>query len=205
MRKIREEEFEQATNQMSKIFFETPDILNVIKGIDIEKAKKVIYENLYWDMVYYHKYGDVFTYDDDFSGIVFLIDGKNFSFLRMAMTSLKASKKIKSILDKEEMKIFASNSQRVQSVHSFKWYKKRKNVPYYLAHIGIDAEKRGTGIFRKMMGFVFEHTKRFNTEIVLETFDDKNVSIYEHFGFSVVETANSTDKTLKEYRMMKTL
>ncbi len=205
MRKIKENELDQATKQMLEIFFDTLDISIATKGIDPEKAKKVIYENLYWDMVYYYKYGDVFTYDDDFSGIVFLIDGKKFSFIKQAILSLKAGKKIKSVLNKEEIKIFADNSKKVQAVHSFKWYKKRKNVPYYLAHMGIDKKKRGTGIFRKMMEFVFEYAKKHNTEIAIETFVAENASIYEHFGFELVETVESKDKTLKEYRMIKKL
>ncbi len=205
MRRIRTDELEQATQKMLEMFIDTLDISIVTKGINPEKARIVIYENLYWDMVYYHKYGDVFTYDDDFSGIVFLIDGKKFSFMKMAMISSKAGKKIKSVLSKEEMKLFAANCQKAQEAHSFKWYKKRKNVPYYLAHIGIDVEKRGTGIFRKMMEFVFEYAKKENTEMAIETFDPKNAAIYEHVGFELMETAESKDKSITEYRMLKVL
>lgn len=205
MRKIRENELEQATKQMLEIFFDTLDISIATKGIDTEKAKKIIYENLYWDMVYYYKYGDVFTYDDDFSGFVFLINGKRHSFIKLVIISLKAGKKINSILNKKEIKIYTNNAKKVQAIHSFKWYKKRKNVPYYLAHMGIDKEKRGTGIFRKMMEFVFEYVKKYNTEIAIETFVAENASIYEHMGFELVETVESEDKAFKEYRMIKTL
>ena len=102
MRRIRKDELKQATRQMVEIFFNTPDISIITKGLDQEKAKKAIYENFYWDMVYYYKYGNVFTYDDEFSGIVFLIDGKKFSFIKMAILSLKSGKKTKKILNKEE-------------------------------------------------------------------------------------------------------
>ena len=205
MRKIKENELEQAAQKMLEIFFDTLDISITIKGIDTEKAKKVIYESLYWDMVYYSKYGDVFTYDDDFSGIIFLIDGKHHSFFKQAIISLKAGKKTRAVLNKEEVKIFATNSRKVQAVHSFNWYKKRENVPYYLAHMGIDKGKRGTGIFRKMMEFTFDYVKKYNTEIAIETFVPENASIYEHMGFELVEAVESEDKTFKEYRMIKEL
>ena len=205
MRRIIENEFDLATKQMLEIFFDTLDISIATKGIDAEKSKKVIYENLYWDMVYYHKYGEVFTYDDDFGGIVFLIDGKKSSFFKQAIISSKASKTIKSVLTKDEIKVFADNSKKVRAVHSFKWYKKRKNVPYYLAHMGIDKNLRGTGVFRKMMEFVFEYVKEHNTEIALETFVAENASIYRHMGFELVDTVESADKAFVEYRMIKTL
>ena len=205
MRKIKENEFGLATKQMLEIFFDTLDISIAIKGIDTEKSKKVIYENLYWDIVYYYKYGEVFTYDDDFGGIVFLIDGRKSSFIKQAIISLKASKTIRSVLTKEEIKIFADNTKKVRAVHSLNWYKKRKNIPYYLAHMGIDKNKRGTGVFRKMMEFVFEYVKKYNAEIALETFVAENVSIYKHMGFELVGTVESADKTFKEYRMIKTL
>ena len=56
-----------------------------------------------------------------------------------------------------------------------------------------------------MLEFVFDYTKKYNNEIVLETFSDKNASVYQHFGFEVAEVVEAKDKILKEYRMIKKL
>ena len=205
MRKITRNELEQIADQMLAIFFEEVDVSIVTQGINTNTAKIIIRENLYRDMEYFHKYGDVFTTGEDMSGIVTLIDGKKFSLFKKTILSLKSNKIITKAATKEELKLLNSNAKKVQEVHSFNWYKKRDNVPYYLAHIGVDKNKRGKGICREMMGFIFDYTKKYNSELVLETFSDDNASIYKHFGFEVIEIAESKDKHVKQYRMLKKL
>lgn len=205
MRRIKKEELDQVARSMVEIFFDELEISTVTKGIDPDKAKEIMYENLYCDMEYFYRYGDVFVSDDDISGIVTLIDGKKFSIIKKTILSLKSSRKIAKIATKEEIKTLNTNAKKFQGVHSFNWFKKRKNVPFYLAHIGVAEKKRGQGICRQMLEFVFDYTKQYNNEIVLETFTTENVSIYQHFGFEVVETVEAKDKMLKEYRMIKKL
>ena len=205
MRKITQNELEQIADQMLSIFFDEVDVSMVTQGIETDTAKIIIRENLYRDMEYFYRYGHVFVADDDMSGIVAFIDGKKFSFWKKTMLSLKSNKIITKATTKEELKLLNSNAKKVQEVHSFNWYKKRNPVPYYLAHIGIDKSKRGQGICREMMEFVFDYTRKYNSELVLETFSDKNASIYKHFGFEVVEIVESKDKSIKQYRMLKKL
>lgn len=205
MRRMQEHELEQVSNHMLEIFFEEIDISTAVKGINQNTARTVIYENLYSDTEYFYKYGDVFIYDDDISGIVVFINGKKFSNFKKTLLSLKSNKKILEAANKEEIKIMTANARKIQEAHSFNWYKKRKNIPFYLAHIGIDKEKRGKGICREMLEFVFDYAKKYNNEIVLETFNIDNVHLYEHFGFEVIQTGESKDKTLTEYRMIKKL
>lgn len=205
MRKAKKNDLEQVAKSMLEIFQNELDITTVSEGIDPVKAKAIIYEDMYCDAEYYYRYGDIFVWDDDFSGIVMLIEGKKFSILKKTILSLKSGKKITKIATKEELKKMKSNSKKVQAIHSFNWYKKRKNSTLYLAHIGIAEEKRGSGLCRQMLEFVFDYAKIYNSEIALETLTAKNVSIYEHFGFEVVETFASKDNILNEYRMIKKL
>ena len=205
MRKIKEAELGQIADQMVNIFFDEVDVSNVTAGINPDTAKKIIRENMYRDMEYFYTYGDVFITDDDMSGVVALIDGKKFSLLKKTLFSLKSNKVITKAATKDELKLLNSNAQKVQKLHSFNWYKKRANVPYYLAHIGVDKNKRGMGICRGMLDFVFDYTQKYNSELALETFSDTNASMYEHFGFEVVATVESEDKRIKQYRMIKKL
>ena len=205
MRRITQNELEQVADQMLAIFFDEVDVSMVTEGINAGTAKIIIRENLYRDMEYFLRYGDVFVTDEDMSGIVALIDGKKFSSFKKMIQSLKSNKIITKAATKEELRLLNSNAKKVQNVHSFKWYKKRKPVPYYLAHIGVDKNKRGKGLCREMMEFVFDYVKGYNSELVLEAFSDKNASIYEHFGFETVEIVESNDKRIKQYRMLKKL
>ena len=205
MRKMTQNELEQTADKMLEIFFDEVDVSMVTQGINADTAKIIIRENLYRDMEYFYKYGDVFITGDDMSGIAALIDGKRFSIFKKTLMSLKSNKIFAKAATKEDMNLLNSNAKKVQEVHSFNWYKNRDNVPYYLAHIGIDKNKRGKGICREMMEFIFDYTKKYNSELALETFSDKNAAIYEHFGFEVDEIVESTDKNIKQYRMLKKL
>ena len=205
MRKMNGSELEQITDQMLDIFFGEIDVVHVTAGINPETAKKVIHASLYADMEYFYKYGDVFVTDDDMSGIAALIDGKKFSIFKKTILSLKYNKIITKSATKDELKILNDNAKKVQETHSFNWYKKLDNVPFYLAHIGVDKNKRGKGICGEMMNFVFDYTKKYNSELALETFSDNNASMYKHFGFEVVEVVESKDKQIKQYRMVKEL
>ena len=205
MRRIAQNELEQIADQMLAIFFDEIDVSAIVQGINADTAKIIIRENLYRDMEYFYKYGDVFITDDEMRGIIALIDGKKFSLFKKTILLLKSNKIITKAATKEELKQLNSNAKKTQEVHSFNWYKKRDNVPYYLAHLGIDKNSRGKGICRKMMEFVFDYTKKCNSELVLETFSDKNANIYKHFGFEIVEVVESKDKQIKQYRMIKEL
>jgi len=205
MRRITQDEIEKVADQMLAIFFDEVDISMVTQGINADTAKAIIRENLFGDTEYFFRYGDVFVTDDDMNGIVALIDGRKFSVFKKTMQSLKSNKIITKVATKEELKLLNSNAKKVQEVHSFKWYKKRKPVPYYLAHIGVVKDKRGQGLCREMMEFVFDYVKEYNSEVVLETFSDNNAAIYEHLGFETVEVVESKDKCIKQHRMLKKL
>jgi ribosomal protein S18 acetylase RimI-like enzyme len=205
MRKINENEFEQVSRQMLEIFFDEIDIQIAVKGVNTDTAKKVIYQNLYDDVEYFYKYGEVYTYDDEFSGLVFIIKGKKYSMFKKILQSLKSNKILLQIASKEEIKLLTSNAKKIQEVHSPNWFKKRKSPTLYLAHVGIAQAKRGQGIFREMMEFVFEYARKDYKEIAIETFNDKNVKIYEHFGFETITMLESADKSIKGYRMIKKL
>jgi len=121
MKKITQNDLEQVADQMLAIFFGEVDVSMVTQGINDTTAKTIIRENLYRDMEYFYRYGDVFFTDDEMSGIVALIDGKKFSSFKKTILSLKSNKIITNAATKEELKLLNSNAKKVQEVHSFNW------------------------------------------------------------------------------------
>ncbi len=59
---------------------------------------------------------------------------------------------------------------------------------YYLEILGVDPEYQGQGYSSKLLRPVLAHADANRKKCYLETQSEKNVSIYEHFGFQVVET-----------------
>jgi ribosomal protein S18 acetylase RimI-like enzyme len=60
--------------------------------------------------------------------------------------------------------------------------------PYlFLWTIGVAAEARGRGLFRELVSPVLQEADSGLVPVFLETTVTRNVSIYEHYGFTVVE------------------
>lgn len=204
MRRITEEELHSLASFMLDQFFDKEEMQILCKGIDAKKAKSLAIEITYIELTYMFKKGDIFIYDDNITAAIVGIDSKKIITLSRLLTSLKASKLLKK-LSKEELALFTENSKVISEVHSMKWYKEYSKRPYYFAQFGIGKEKRGQGIAREMLEFMFQYVKQKNNMIVLETLTAENVPMYEHFGFELKQTKESTGKELTEYRLLKRL
>ncbi len=107
--------------------------------------------------------------------------------------------------DYKDLKILLRNLKEIQSVSGIRWHKELVGKKYYdLKYICIDEEYRHKGNFRKIMTSVIDYAKDNNLPIVLETYNIKNVPIYEHLGFELVKTMACENKTdLKQYCLIK--
>ena len=92
------------------------------------------------------------------------------------------------------------------STYGLKYGKKELSVEGLRIDIfAIDKNSRGKGLCREMLEYLFDYAGAKNTCMILETHDKENIPIYEHFGFTLVETKESGDASFAEYRMIKNL
>ncbi|MCL2058366.1 MAG: GNAT family N-acetyltransferase [Oscillospiraceae bacterium] len=105
-----------------------------------------------------------------------------------------------------EIRLILRNMRPYNEVRDSKWSKKHiDGTPYYFALFAIDKESRGTGLCGEMLQYFFDYVKTVRPTIILETHTAKNVPLYEHYGFELAETKESTDSKITEYRMIKKL
>ena len=203
MRRIKKEELEKLSIFLVEQYAEK-ELEMLFKGIDAAKLKSYMAKNFYCELEKYYKYGDIFIYDDNFTGALVGIKNKDRTLLGKIPAMLRAMK-IKPDFSKEEAKQFQENALMMNSVTNLGWYKKHcsKRHSYYLGQFAIDKDLRGKGICREMLESFFNSISE--SIIVLETHVSKTVPIYEHFGFKLVETKESKDKSIKEYRLIKGL
>jgi Acetyltransferases len=203
MRRIKKEELEKLSIFLVEQFAEK-ELKVLFRGIDSAKMKNYMAKNFYFELEKYYKDGDIFVYDNHITGALVGMKNKGRTLIGKIPTILKALK-IKSDFSKEEAKQFKENALIMQNVTNLNWYKKycSKKNSYYLGQFAIDKEFRGKGICREMLENFFNSISE--SIIVLETHDSKTASIYEHFGFKLVETKVSKDKSIKEYRLIKGL
>lgn len=204
MRKIKEDELMTVAVFMAEQFFEKEETQQMFKGINVDKAKRIAISLEKINLEFYFKYGDIFVYDDDITSAMVGINSKKLSLIKLLPYSLKQNK-ILSELTRDEIAILKENVNVINQVHGRKWYKKYCKNSYYLVQFAIDKNKRGKGIARQMIEFLFSYVGKQNANIVLETFTSSNVPIYEHFGFELKDELESKNKELKEYRMIKKL
>lgn len=200
MRRIEKEELKQLSKFMVEQFWEQEQMQKMFNGIQQEKAKAIAVNLGYFDIEYFFKYGDIFIYDNDITGAIVGIEYKKLSLIKELPYVFKGSKVLRQ-LSKEDRNKIKQNSKQINKVHNRKWSEKYCKEPYYILQFGIDKNKRGNGIAREMLQYLFDFVKEKN--IVLETLTSSNIPIYQHFGFEVKEFFESGE--FKEFRMIKSL
>ena len=203
MRRIEKNELEKLSIFLVEQYAEK-ELEVLFRGIDPARIKSYTAKNFFCELEKYDKYGDIFIYNDKPAGALVGMKNKDRTLIGKIPTMFKAAK-IKSDFSKEEMKQLKENALLMKSVTNLGWYKKycSKAESYYIGQFAIDKALRGKGICREMLENLFNSISE--SIIVLETHNPKTVSIYEHFGFQLVETKESKDKSIKEYRLIKGL
>lgn len=107
-------------------------------------------------------------------------------------------------LSKDQKRRLKANFKAVKKVVDMKWaYRELSGNFYYVKMLAVDSGLRGSGAFRRLMEPLFEECDRKGIPIVLETHDERNVAIYEHFGFRTVRTLGPGPTGLKQHCMVR--
>jgi GNAT superfamily N-acetyltransferase len=78
------------------------------------------------------------------------------------------------------------------------------NVPHwYLSPIGVDPKLQGKGYGSDLLKSMFHRIDQQHLPCFVETQSQSNVSIYEHFGFHVVEKGVIPGTTLSHWAMLR--
>jgi ribosomal protein S18 acetylase RimI-like enzyme len=89
---------------------------------------------------------------------------------------------------------------REQSIEKIQHDLHEKCAPFphiYLWGIGIRPDLQGKGIAGQIIRSLLKRMKELNQICYLETAKDKNVTLYEHFGFKLIDKATISLKELK--------
>lgn len=74
---------------------------------------------------------------------------------------------------------------------------------WFLEAIGVDPHYQGKGYSGQLMRPMLSRIDREGLPCYLETLDKKNVTLYEHFGFQVVEESTVPDTPLTYWAMLR--
>ncbi|MCL2165920.1 MAG: GNAT family N-acetyltransferase [Clostridiales bacterium] len=207
MRRIGRNELRPLSEFLAEQFYETEPFQSAMRGIDPDKAKRLITEK-YYEQLSHSLYdrSDIFVSGKGISGAIIGVDGKNKMIYSFAPFIVDLIIKAFVLCSKEERRRILQNMKPLRELSTANWAKKFcKEAPYILAIIAIEKEARGTGLCREMLEFFFDHAKTAGTSryISLETYTPENVPLYEHFGFQLAEKKTTADGKVTEYRMIR--
>lgn len=170
---------------------------------DFENAKEVLKKVTLSELFLYLEKGDIFIEDTQgLHAVIVGIKAAHFHYPNILLNSLKTQKYV-SGLSKKDLLTFKEKMKLQNLLHDRKWFKKYDKNCYYITQIAVAKDKKGSGLFRRMITPILEECVKKNMCIALETFTKSNVGMYEHFGFELVETHTNENVPFSEYCMIK--
>ena len=74
---------------------------------------------------------------------------------------------------------------------------------WYLYNVTVKPEFQNNGDCSKLLKPMFEYFDRTGQDCYLETHNENNVKLYEHFGFYLLEISNIPKTNVKQYSMLR--
>ena len=148
---------------------------------------------------YCTKYGEVYSTSQKMEGIAIWLPSDNYpmSFLKL--------------LRSVPMPVFFGlgweSGQRMKSFGDYIDGVHKRLTPYkhwFLQTIAVDPESQGKGYAGKLLRPMITRMDKECLPCYLETIDEENVSLYEHFGFKVVDKSAVPKTNLTNWAMLRT-
>ncbi len=194
--RLREDQVKHASEVLSRAFYNNPGFVYLIPD-DSERKEKLKYVFEYvirYDVLY----GEVYSPSSDLEGFAGWIP---FEYIyKTYETQIRSGgKKVVAKLGMEFYKRSKNLEEFTDLVH-------KRNAPFkhwYLAPLGVDPEFQGKGHAANLLKAMFARVKKENLPIYLETNTEKNVSIYEHYGFQILEDTTIPDTDVRLCAMLR--
>lgn len=109
------------------------------------------------------------------------------------------------VLSEEEAAALAVQLERMAPISVFDWEEREQKEGDFIHFVmlAVDATKRGTGRFRKLMTPFFDYADEHGIPCYLETYSDSLQALYEHVGFEVCRVFESPDFAITERAMVR--
>jgi ribosomal protein S18 acetylase RimI-like enzyme len=193
LHKLEKKDLNRGAEVLARAFFDYP-MFDYILGDKLNKEN--IKEVLKYLAKYGYIYGEAYASSPEIEGIVLFCNYKdyNFNFCR----SLRSGGLSLLKLGAEVGKKFGEYDEFNKKIHE-----KCIIEPHqYIFLLGVDPEKQGQGYGGKLLQYVLQVAEEKGQPCFLETHGEKNVAIYEKYGFKVVAEDVVPDINLVQYAML---
>ncbi len=179
--KLQKKDIEKAVDVFVNAYSDDPMFEKFMKEEDKRRAQLEIM------IRFCVKYGNVFSTSDNFEGVIAIVPHD-----KGDMTGWRVIRSGGFFLG---LKLSSLRKIMEQSAKAMEEAKKDLDLgPYiFLFIMAVSKEFQGKGFGGKLLSAIIEKSEIERKPIYLETQNEKNVSLYEHFGFYVVKKINMPD------------
>lgn len=178
--RLTQDDTGQAGAMLTRAFFQDPKMTHLVPEIAARKDRShYLFE---FELRYGMIYGSVFTTSPAVEGVaVWLPWDKSEVTLWRAFRA--GGFRLQKQLGKEAMDRLMAFSTTIDDLH-------KKHLPsphYYLFFIGVDPVYQGKGFAGRLLRPMLAWLDRERIPCYLNTQNEKNIRLYEHFGFRVID------------------
>jgi ribosomal protein S18 acetylase RimI-like enzyme len=194
--RLTKEQIGQAGEMLTRAFFDDPKLTHLIPEI---AAKKELSRYLFeFELQYGMNYGDVYTTSPAVEGVaVWLPSTKSEVTFWRAFRS--GGMLLQKRLGKQIMDRLMSFSTEIDVLH-------KKHVPfshYYLFFIGVDPVYQKKRVASRLITPMLSWLDIQKLSCYLNTQNEKNIGLYEHYGFEVIEQRVLPDSDIVHTAMQR--
>jgi GNAT superfamily N-acetyltransferase len=194
--KIDRSHAEPAVKMLTRAFWNYPVVTHYYP--DISKRQKLSDAMLACAVYSCVRYGVVYATSAKIEGAAVWTDSDDFPLGLWRM--------LRSIPLKYLLPVTGSAGNAMQEFDNYVNGLHKRLVPYshcYLELLGVDPQYQGQGFSSKLMRSLLAQLDKASRDCYLETQDEKDVPIYLHFGFSIIDESIVPNTPLKNWALLR--
>lgn len=173
-------------------------------GADTARKQEILRASLLDELTAHARYQGAYLLEDEtaaFGGYRYReLEGRTHTDL-----DADAAGFLDAILTPDERKALTEQAAAMERISQFDWTRVRENEGdhIYLYSWAVDKNARGKGSLRRMVEPIFAYADEHNLNCYLECYSDHLQSMYEHFGFEIVDVLSDPAFDITERRMVR--
>lgn len=199
MRKARRADVPAMAEFLVDRFWQTEHFVFLREGM--QAPREVLLRMTRREMTFYCTQHEVWLYDDHMSGLLGVDGPESENPLAQLICAGQVGWDVLH-LPTHDRRLLLARNRRIAQIHAVNWHRKYTEKAYHISQLAVARQAKGTGACRALIQPVLDRAKEQGVDVVLETFTQDNVALYEHFGFVLTETHTSPQMPYAEYCMI---
>ncbi len=192
--KLEKKDINKSAEVLSDAFYDYPVFKHILGRKHNKENINIITKFI---IKYAVLYGEAYASSHQMEGIILFSDFKDYKFT--LFRSLRCGALSLMQFGKESAKRFNEYDEFNLKIHN----KIIKEPHQYVIGIGVNPKKQGQAFGRKLLTLVLKVAEEKNQPCYLETHGEKNVAIYEKYGFEVVSRDILPGTDIVQFGMLK--